>query len=54
MLALRKSGMTYQQIADKYGLHMSSVYQRLGLKPKHSPYRRPGEPGYRTLTYGDA
>jgi hypothetical protein len=49
MLALRKSGMTYQQIADRYGLHLSSVHQRLGLKPKHSPYRRPCEPGYRTF-----
>jgi DNA-directed RNA polymerase specialized sigma24 family protein len=49
MLVLRKSGMTYQQIADRYGLHVSSVKQRLGLKPKCSPYRHPLEPGYRTL-----
>jgi predicted transcriptional regulator len=33
MLALRKSGMTYQQIADRYGLHFNTVIKRLGLKP---------------------
>jgi transposase-like protein len=50
MLALRKSGMTYQQIADRYGLHQSSVYQRLGLKPtRRTPYPHPLETGYRTL-----
>jgi transposase len=49
MLELRKSGLTYREIADRYGLHQSSVYQRLGVKPKRSPYRHPLEPGYRTL-----
>jgi hypothetical protein len=51
MLALRQEGMTYKQIAARYGLqHPSSVRVRLGLKPtRRTPYRRPGEPGYRTF-----
>jgi DNA-directed RNA polymerase specialized sigma24 family protein len=49
MLALRKSGLTYRQIADRYGLHFNTVHRRLGLKPtRRTPYRRPGEPGYCT------
>jgi predicted transcriptional regulator len=52
MLALRKSGMTYRQIADRYGLSDRTVPQRLGLKPTRRAsniYPRPGESGYRTL-----
>jgi hypothetical protein len=53
MLALRKSGMSYQQIADRYGLQQpDTVRSRLGLKPTRRArniYPRPGESGYRTL-----
>ena len=52
MLALREAGLTYKQIADRYGLRLSSVHSRLGLKPTRRAiniYPRPSEPGYRTL-----
>lgn len=53
MLALRKSGMTYKQIADRYGLHPSSILDRLGLKPtRRTPYRHPLELGYRCNVWG--
>jgi predicted transcriptional regulator len=52
MLALRKSGMTYKQIAERYGLTDRTVARRLGLKPTRRArniYPRPRESGYRTL-----
>jgi transposase len=52
MLELRKSGMTYKQIADRYGVSDKTVAGRLGLKPTRRAsniYPRPREPGYWTL-----
>jgi hypothetical protein len=43
--------MTYREIANRFGLTESPVRSRLGLKPKWSRYRRPGEAGYSTITY---
>jgi hypothetical protein len=50
MLEMRRRGMTYREIGDKFGLTWSTVAHRLGCKPtRRPPYRRPCEPGYQTL-----
>jgi hypothetical protein len=50
MLQMRKLGMTYRAIGEHFGVTGHSVLVRLGCKPtRRTPYRRPGEAGYRTL-----
>ena len=55
MLDMRRTGMTYRQIGDRFGLSASTVQMRLGCKPtRRTPYRRPDEPGYRTFKWTEA
>jgi len=43
MLRLRRAGLPYRQIAARYGLSVTAVHSRLGLKPtQRARYPRPG------------